>query len=167
MAEPRPGLYDTGSDPRSPTTMRAIRPPLTALALLLSLSGCGDGPLQPGRFTLEGRWEGRAFPYAMTLDLRHGRDNRVTGSGELRGLEEVVEGDAAPDTVVTGTVRFSVSGEWSFPTYTLVLASPEFADAVYTGGWAQEEGAPLPDALEGRLEGSGFGTHPLPLSRSP
>jgi hypothetical protein len=149
----------------------------TPLLALLLLAACDGGPLQPGRFTLEGDWLGRSFPYELRLELEHARDNRITGRGELRGLREeltltVVETDplrvdTVRDTVYASSVAVDVSGEWSFPAYTLHLSAPGLAGAAYAGGWASEAGVPLADTLAGTLQGSGFGAVALPLVRVP
>jgi hypothetical protein len=154
--------------------MRTAAP--AAAVLLALLAACGEGPLDPGRFTLRGEWSGRSFPYEMALELRQDRQNRVSGTGELRGLREVLVVDTVSleplevdtvsvDTVRTGAVEFRVRGEWEFPSFTLVLHREGFADATYAAAFAGTGADTRPDILEGRLEGPGFGAIPLTLVR--
>lgn len=146
-------------------------------AALLLLAACGEGPLAPGRFAVDGAWLGRGFPYELALELDQDGDNRVTGSGEVRGLHEVLtldtleldplRVDTLRDTVYTDTARFAVSGDWDFPTFTLRLTAPGFADATYVATYAREGSETLPDSLTGRLEGSGFAAASVPVGRVP
>lgn len=146
-------------------------------AALLLLAACGEGPLAPGRFAVDGTWLGRGFPYELALQLDQDADNRVTGQGEVRGLREVLTLDTLEldpltvdtmrDTVYTDTARFSVAGRWDFPTFTLIFSTPGFADATYTATYVREGDETLPDSLTGRLEGSGFGSAAVPVGRAP
>ncbi len=139
-----------------------------ALVIVLLAACGGDGPLAPGRFTVEGRWLGRTYPYELSLDLAQDRENRVTGTGLVRGLAERVRLDTvevdplrvdtvAVDTVVTASASFAVGGRWSFPAVDLVLTAPGTAPAELALSFVTRDNVPLADSLAGRLSGSGFG----------
>lgn len=131
-------------------------------ALLVPLlAACGTGPLDPGPFTLEGDWLGREFPLELAFSLEQDGDNRVSGTGELRGLEVVLQTVVDPtdpakldtvsiDTVVTSTVDFDVAGDWDHPNFELTLTNEGYADAVYDATFADA------DTVRGSLRGSGF-----------
>jgi hypothetical protein len=154
--------------------MRAI---VRFAVLLPLLAACGEGPVAPGRFTAEGRWLGRTFPYELALDLGQDRDNRITGTGEVRGLREILYldtleleplvVDTARDTVYADTVRFQVAGRWSFPAVDLTFFAPGYGEAAYAGSFPTREGTAVPDSLPGRLTGSGFGSVDFRLGRAP
>ena len=121
-----------------------MRAHLKFAAVLGLLAGCGEGPLEPGAFTLDGNWLGRAFPYELSLRLDQDRGNDVRGDGELRSLRELLETDTTSleplvidtvsiDTVVVERVGVDVSGPWDFPEFVLRLRAAEFADAEYAG----------------------------------
>jgi hypothetical protein len=125
------------------------------------LAACGTGPLDPGPFSLEGTWFGRSFPYQLSLELEQDGDNRVRGTGQLAGLEELLETIPDPDdpteldtlsidTVVTGTVDFDVAGDWDHPNFELDLTAEGYAGAVYDAAFADA------DTVRGTLRGSGF-----------
>jgi hypothetical protein len=154
-----------------------MRATIRLAVLLPLLAACGEGPVAPGRFTAEGRWLGRTFPYELALDLAQDRDNRVTGDGEVRGLREILYldtleleplvVDTARDTVYTSTVRFQVVGRWSFPAVDLTFTAPGYGEAAYAGAFPTRDGTAVADSLPGRLTGSGFGSVDLPLGRVP
>jgi hypothetical protein len=135
-------------------------------ALLVPLlAACGTGPLDPGAFTLEGSWLGRSYPYELSFDLEQDGDNRVSGTGTLVGLEEVLETAPDPDdptevdtlsidTVTTGSVEFDVDGNWNHPEFELRLRSQGYADALYAAAFTDA------DSVRGSLQGSGF-TNPI------
>ncbi|MBW3572912.1 MAG: hypothetical protein KY467_17585 [Gemmatimonadetes bacterium] len=129
--------------------------------LVPMLAACGTGPLDPGRFALDGAWLGRAYPLELSLQLEQDADNRVTGTGQLRRLEERLETAVSPsdpqaldtisiDTVVTGTVGFGVRGKWDHPSFQLRLTSEGFAGATYDATFIRA------DSIRGTLQGSGF-----------
>lgn len=147
-----------------------------ALPVLLLAACGGDGPLAPGPFSVEGRWVGRGFPYELALDLSQDGDNRVTGTGEVRGLRERIRLDTleldplvvdtvAVDTIAADTVRFQVAGRWEFPSFQLRFFSPGMAEAEYAATYPTVEGTQLPDSLAGTLTGSGFSSSAVPLGR--
>lgn len=136
--------------------------PIHRFALLIGLlAACGEGPVHPGSFTLDGTWEGRGFPYELRLELDQDRANRVRGTGEARLLREVLETVVVStdppvldtvfiDTVAADTVRFDVSGEWDHPQFRLRLRAEGYADAEFEGNFTQA------DSIRGVLRGSGF-----------
>jgi len=140
-------------------------------ALLLPLlAACGTGPLDPGPFTLEGSWLGTAYPLELSFQLEQDGDNNVTGTGVLRGLEEVLETVIDPDnetkldtvtidTVVTGTVEFDVAGDWDHPNFELDLTSEGYAAAVYDAAFVDQ------DSIRGSLQGSGFNNPTIVITR--
>jgi hypothetical protein len=142
-------------------------------ALLLPvLAACGTGPLDPGPFSLDGAWLGTSFPYELSFQLEQDGDNHVTGTGQLRGLEEVIETAPDPDdstktvvvsvdTVVTGSVEFDVAGDWDHPDFELDLTSEGYADAVYDARFADA------DTVNGGLRGSGFTNPQIQVVRQP
>jgi hypothetical protein len=147
-----------------------------ALPFLLLAACGGDGPLAPGPFSLEGRWVGRGFPYELALDLRQDGENRVSGTGEVRGLRERLQLDTLEldplvvdtvrvDTLAADTVRFQVAGRWEFPSFRLRFFSPGAAEAEYAAGYPTVDGRTLPDSLAGTLTGSGFTSAAIPLGR--
>ena len=149
-----------------------MRPFLKFAPVLALLAACGDGPLEPGPFTLEGSWLGSAVPYQLALDLTQDGDNRVDGTGEIRTLridvvtipdpenpgEEVV---VSVDTVVVNRVEVEVSGDWDYDTFTLFLSAEGFADVEYNGRFT----AATPDRVTGTLDGSGFEGASVPIDR--
>jgi hypothetical protein len=140
-------------------------------ALLLPLlAACGTGPLDPGAYTLEGTWLGTAFPLELSFDLEQDGDHNVTGTGVLRGLEEILETAPNPgdptkldtlsiDTVVTGTVEFDVGGTWDHPDFELDLTADGYAPAVYDAAFID------PDSVRGTLQGSGFSNPSIVITR--
>src|SRR5688572_9980675 len=131
-------------------------------AVLALLAACGEGPLEPGLFTLEGSWLGRGYPYELALDLQQDEENNVTGDGELRSLREDVWFDTTQleplvvdttyDTVVVQRAPVDVSGDWDYPDFVITLRSQEYADVEYAGRF----GTTSPDTVAGTLTGSGF-----------
>lgn len=152
-----------------------MRTALRFTAVLLLLAACGEGPLQPGRFAMDGRWLGRGFPYELALDLSQDADNRVRGSGEIRGLRERLTLDTVAlepltvdtmrDTLYTDTVRFSVDGRWDFPSFTLGFSADGFAGAAYAATYVRMGDTTLADSLTGSLAGSGFEGATVPIGR--
>ena len=129
-----------------------------AVALPL-LAACGQGPLDPGAYTLDGTWLGRAFPYELALVLDQDADNAVRGTGEVRGLREVLVTDTlqfAPlvldtisiDTVVDAALPVDVRGDWDYPDVDLVLRADGYQDASFAGRFAGT------DTVAGTLAGS-------------
>lgn len=140
-----------------------MRPHLKFAAVLALLAACGEGPLEPGAFTLDGSWRGRAFPYELSLQLDQDGDNVVTGDGEIRSLREELDidtlsldpfvTDTTADTLIVERVPVDVSGDWDYPDFVLTLRAADFADAAYAGRF----GSTSPDSVSGALQGSGFG----------
>jgi hypothetical protein len=142
-------------------------------ALLLPvLAACGTGPLDPGQFALDGEWLGRTHPYELSFSLEQDGDNRVTGTGQLKGLRERLETVVDPDdpdgldtvsidTVVIGTVDFDVDGEWDHPSFDLRLTSEGFAGATYDATYTDV------DSIRGSLLGSGFTNATIVIARQP
>jgi hypothetical protein len=149
-----------------------MRPYLKFAAVLALLAACGEGPLDPGDYTLEGTWLGRGFPFELFLALEQDGDNRVTGTGEVRALVErletvVVPGDPPTldtiliDTIATDTVRFDVGGRWRYPAFTLRLTAEGYAEGEYAGTYAAA------DSIAGTLRGSGFNGAAIRIVRQP
>lgn len=133
---------------------------LPALLPLALAAACGDGPLQAGVFDLDGAWQGRAFPYELSLTFKHDSENRVTGSGELRGLS-VHTGAGGVDTVIATRTDVEVRGTWDYPEYTLRLKSGEFQPVRMASRQAQR------DTINATLRGSGFEGVQITLARLP
>jgi hypothetical protein len=149
-----------------------MRSYLKLAAVLALLAACGEGPLEPGPFTLTGSWLGRAFPYELALQLQQDNENNVTGQGELRSLRELLETDTISldpfrtdtvriDTTVVQRVPVDVEGEWAFPDFVLTLRAEDFADVDYRGRY----GRTSPDSVTGTLQGSGFQNASVPIIR--
>ncbi|HEU0298332.1 MAG TPA: hypothetical protein VFR37_02735 [Longimicrobium sp.] len=149
-----------------------MRPHLKFAAVLALLAACGEGPLDPGDYTLEGTWVGRGFPFELFLALEQDGDNRVTGTGEVRSLQEILETVVVPgdppgldtvriDTVTTDTVRFEVGGRWDYPRFELRLTADGYAGAEYAGTYDSA------DSIGGALSGSGFPSTPIGIVRQP
>jgi hypothetical protein len=148
----------------------AIMRPIHRFALLLPLlAACGEGPTDPGDFSLEGTWLG-GFPLELQFDLEQDGENRVTGTGLLRRLEErletvvvsqdpIVLDTVLIDTVATATVDFDVSGEWDYPGFELRLRSEGYADAEYAASFTAA------DSVRGTLRGSGFANATVDIAR--
>ena len=129
-----------------------MRLPIRVLALLpfaVLAAACGDGPLQAGVFELDGAWQGRAFPYELSLTFEHDDENQVTGSGELRGLA-VRSTEETADTVVATRADVDVRGRWNYPEYTLTLQSADFHPVTMQSRQAKR------DTIDATLRGSGF-----------
>jgi len=148
-----------------------MRPQLKFAAVLTLLAACGEGPLDPGPFTLEGTWLGRGFPYELSLALDQDGDNNVTGTGEIRRIEELLETDTLSldpltidtlliDTVVVDHVAVTPSGRWDYPDFTLTLRAGDFDDAEYAGRYGTS-----PDSISGSLTGSGFSGQSIRIIR--
>lgn len=144
---------------------------LGALAAAVAL-GCGDGPTDPLSFSLEGSWLGRGYPYELALDLDQDGENRVTGTGEIRGLTRRVllvdtitvdplDTDTAWDTLVAVRQPVRVRGDWGYPSFTLALGADGFGDAELAGTFAAS------DSIGSTLRGSGFPGVSIPLRRVP
>jgi hypothetical protein len=140
-----------------------MRPFLKFAPALALLAACGDGPLQPGPYTLDGTWMGTGLPYQLFLELDQDGENRVDGTGEIRALRVDVVTAPDPenpgetvvvsvDTVVVDRVQVEVSGDWDYDTFTLFLSAEGFADVAYNGRFT----AATPDVVTGTLVGSGF-----------
>lgn len=149
-----------------------MRPQLKFAAVLALLAACGDGPLEPGAFTLDGTWLGRGFPYELSLALDQDGDNRVTGTGEIRSLRQRLETDTISldplvtdtvllDTVIVERVQVEARGDWDYPDFVLSLRAPDYADAEYAGRF----GSTSPDSVSGTLRGSGFNGASIPIVR--
>lgn len=149
-----------------------MRSYLKFAAVLAVLAACGEGPLEPGPFTLQGSWVGRDFPYELSLQLQQDNDNNVTGTGELRSLTEVLDTDTTGtdpvvvdtvriDTVVAERVPVDVEGEWDYPDFVLRLRAEDYADVQYRGSF----GRTSPDSVRGTLQGSGFSSESVPIIR--
>ena len=149
-----------------------MRPYLKFAAVFALLAACGEGPLEPGPFTLEGSWLGRGFPYELAMQLEQDNENNVTGDGELRSLEEVLETDTISldpfrtdtvviDTLVVDRVAVEVSGDWDYADFVLTLRAEDFADVEYAGRF----GRTSPDSVTGNLRGSGFTNQSVPIIR--
>lgn len=140
-------------------------------AVLVLLAACGEGPLEPGAFTLEGSWLGRGFPYELALDLEQSGENDVSGTGELRSLQELVEFDTTSldpvvvdtmyDTVVVNQAAVDVSGKWDYPEFEITLRAEDYADVEYAGRF----GGTSPDSVSGTLSGSGFSGNTVNIVR--
>jgi len=130
-----------------------IRTPLAALAVVAALA-CGDGPLDVGSFSVEGRWLGTATfavgadsaRYDFVLDLEQA-ERDVSGSGEVITLAE--------------TLEVEVDGRWRYPDVDLVLSAPDFTPVAFDATFA------TPDSLKGTLSGSGFDGVALTIVRQP
>ncbi len=148
-----------------------MRSQLKLAAVLALLAACGDGPTDPGAFTLEGSWLGRSFPYELSLDLDQDGDNNVRGDGEVRSLREDVDidtislvpfvTDTTRDTVIVNRVAVQVRGDWGYQDFVLTLRAADYADVTYAGRF----GSTSPDSVSGSLQGSGFGNTTLPIVR--
>lgn len=148
-----------------------MRPYLKFAAVLALLAACGEGPLEPGPFTLEGSWEGRRFPYELALRLEQDNENNVTGDGELRFLEQRVDIDTLAleplrtdttfDTVAVRQAPVDVEGDWGFPDFVLTLRSDDYADVQYDASYGRSS----PDSITGQLQGSGFQNVSVPIIR--
>lgn len=140
-------------------------------ALLLPLlAACGEGPLDPGAYSLEGSWLGRSYPLELSLELEQDGDNNVTGTGRIRGLRErlVTQPDSADptrldtvsiDTVITGSVDFDVEGDWDHPAFELRFTSEGFSEATYDAAFTD------PDSISGAVQGSGFANSTVVITR--
>lgn len=138
--------------------------PIRRFALLLPLlAACGEGPLDPGPFSLEGTWRGTAYPFALRLELEQDGENQVRGTGQLNALQEILETRQVStdpvvldtvriDTVSTDSVQFDVAGRWEYPAFSLRLVREGYADAAYAGSF----GSTQADTVNGTLSGSGF-----------
>lgn len=146
--------------------------PIHRFAVVVTLlAACGEGPTDPGDYSLDGSWRG-GYPLELDLELEQDGDNRVTGSGQVRALQErletVVVSDSprvidtlSIDTIVTGQVGFDVAGDWDYPTFELRLRSEGYADAEYAGTFTST----TPDSIRGTLRGSGFGNATIVITR--
>jgi hypothetical protein len=148
--------------------------PIHRFALLLPLlAACGEGPTDPGDYSLDGTWLGRAFPLELEVEFNQDGDNRVTGTGEIRGLEEILEtvpdttrpdvpgavDTTRIDTVATSSVEVDVSGDWDYPNFELRLRSEGFSDAELAGAFT------APDSVRATLRESGFGNATVVIAR--
>ena len=88
-----------------------MRPYFRFAAAFALLAACGEGPLDPGDFTLEGSWRGRGFPFELALTLEQDGDNRVTGTGEVRSLREILETVVIPGDPPTPSATCSLRDE--------------------------------------------------------
>jgi hypothetical protein len=137
--------------------------------VLAVAAACGEGPLEPGPFTLQGTWQG-GYPYQLFLVLEQDGDNGVTGTGEIRSLQEVLEVDTvklAPlkldttliDTLLLDQVAVDAEGKWHHPDFVLTLRSEGFAEVEYDARFADA------DTVAGTLQGSGFGNQTARIIR--
>lgn len=131
---------------------------LALLPLAVLAAACGEDPLRAGVFRLDGTWQGRDFPYELSLTFDHDDENRVTGSGELRGLA-VRTSNAFTDTVVATRAEVSVEGQWDYPEYVLRLEGEGYGPVTMETRQAQR------DTMNATLRGSGFDGVPIRLVR--
>jgi hypothetical protein len=129
--------------------MRFRHSSLALLPLAALAAACGDDPLRAGVFRLDGTWVGRSFPYELSLSFEHDDENRVTGSGELRGLT-VRTSDVVTDTVVSTRTDVAVEGQWDYPEYVLRLEREGYHPVRMETRQAQR------DTMNVVLRGSGF-----------
>ncbi|HKP77399.1 MAG TPA: hypothetical protein VJT67_17850 [Longimicrobiaceae bacterium] len=132
------------------------KPTIAALAgLALALAACKDA-FDTGNFGVTGTWRGTTYVpvgatdsvgYTFRLDLKQDKES-VTGSGVI---------STAADSVET-----SVRGTWAFPSVTLRLSAPDYADITFAGTFARQVSR---DSLVGPLTGSGFDGRTLTLVR--
>jgi hypothetical protein len=122
---------------------------LALLPLVALAAACGDDPLRAGVFRLDGTWVGRSFPYELSLSFEHDDENRVTGSGELRGLT-VRTSNVFTDTIVSTRTDVSVEGKWDYPEYVLRLEGEGYQPVTMETRQAQR------DTMNATLRGSGF-----------
>jgi hypothetical protein len=124
-----------------------------ALAVLAA-AACKD-PFDVGSFSVTGAWRGTTWvhfgvdsvAYTFALDLEQDQ-SRVTGSGVI--------------SAATDSVPASVDGTWDYPTVTLHISSPEYADIRFDSKFVREVSR---DSLAGPLTGSGFTGTELTLVR--
>jgi hypothetical protein len=117
---------------------------IAALAALAA-AACKE-PLDVGSFPVTGAWRGTTYvhvgadsiAYTFALDLEQDQSN-VSGSGVITSGTQSVETD--------------VDGTWAFPSVTLRLSSPEYADIRFNSTFARQVSR---DSLVGPLIGSGF-----------
>ena len=128
---------------------------IVAALSALAAAACKDA-LDVGSFSVTGAWRGTTYvkvgatdsiAYTFRLDLEQDRAD-VSGSGVI---------SAGADSVQT-----SVDGTWEFPSVTLRLSSPEYADIRFDSEFAREVSR---DSLVGPLTGSGFTGRTLTLVR--
>jgi hypothetical protein len=145
------GLFCRSSFPRplAPDAMRFSPRFLALLPLAALAAACGEDPLRAGVFRLDGTWQGRSFPYELSLTFDHDADNRVTGSGELRGLA-VRNADAFTDTIVATRAEVEVEGRWDYPDFVLTLEGEGYQPVTMSTRQAQR------DTMNAVLSGSGF-----------
>lgn len=135
--------------------------PIHRFALLLPLLVACEGPLDPGDFSLDGAWRGRAYPFELSFDLEQDGDNRVTGNGRVSRLQERLVTEPDPDdptavdtlsidTVITSSADFRVRGDWDYPDFDLQLTAEGYSDAEYDARFTSS------DSVSGTLRGSGF-----------
>ena len=132
------------------------KPTIAAVAALaLGLAACKDA-FDIGNFGVAGAWRGTTYvpvgaadsvAYTFRLELKQDREN-VTGSGVIK---------APADSVQT-----SVRGTWDFPSVTLRLSAPDYADVTFSGTFVRQVSR---DSLTGPLIGSGFDGRTLTLVR--
>jgi hypothetical protein len=150
---------------------RTMRPIHRFAVLLTLLAACGQGPTDPGPYSLAGSWRG-GYPIELEFDLNQDGENRVTGTGFVRALQEQLEtvvvtesprviDTVSIDTIVTAQAGFDVAGDWDYPTFELRLRSEGFADAEYAGSFTST----TPDSIRGTLRGSGFGSASVVITR--
>jgi hypothetical protein len=128
---------------------------IVATVAALAAAACKE-PLDVGSFPVTGAWRGTAYlhvgatdsiAYTFRLDLNQDGKN-VGGSGVI---------STAADSVET-----SVDGNWAYPSVTLRLSSPAYADIRFDSKFAREVSR---DSLVGPLVGSGFDGTSLTLVR--
>jgi len=128
---------------------------IVAALAALAAAACKE-PLDIGSFSVTGAWRGTTYvhvgatdsiAYTFRLDLDQDREH-VGGSGVI---------SAGADSVET-----SVDGTWDYPSVTLRLSSPEYADIRFDGSFARQVSR---DSLVGPLTGSGFDETRLTLVR--
>jgi hypothetical protein len=128
---------------------------ILAVAALVALAACKDA-LDIGSFSVTGAWRGTTYvkvgatdsiAYTFRLDLEQDQEN-VSGDGVV---------SAGTDSVST-----SVDGTWAFPSVTLRLSAPDYADIQFNSAFARQVSR---DSLVGPLTGSGFTGTNLTLVR--
>jgi hypothetical protein len=128
---------------------------IVAALSALAAAACKDS-LDIGSFSVTGAWRGTTYvhvgatdsiAYTFRLDLDQDQEN-VGGSGAI---------SAGADSVQT-----SVDGTWDYPSVTLRLSSPAYADIRFDSKFAREVSR---DSLVGALTGSGFDGRSLTLVR--
>lgn len=127
---------------------RTARRLLAVLVIGLTFAACGDDPTEPEIPSISGSWAGETSGggYSVIMTLSGDANGQVSGTGS--------------DEFTGGTSEITVTGLYSYPIVSLVIASEGYNDINFSGEISADG-----TRIIGQLNGSGFNNAAITLTR--